>query len=153
MGAFGYAIILAFAGTLAAALWTFVVGLGGVPGALLTARAMRRSGARTIPTWGLLATLAGQLYVSLAFTAVVIQTTRSLVGTSPGYGRWVAWVVTLLVGCAPAFIALKDSARAEAKNVQHGATTLTAPLTVVGFFVFVFVPKALEAGWGWMPHF
>ena len=69
MGALGYAILLGFGGTIAAALWTFALGFGGAPGALLTAAAMRRKGTNLIPTWGLLVTVAGQLYVSLTFSA------------------------------------------------------------------------------------
>jgi hypothetical protein len=152
MGAIGYAILLAFGGTLAAAIWTFVVGFGGAPGAILTAAAMRRTGATSIPTWGLLLTVAGQLYVSLAFTAFVMQTTTSLLGDSAGLGKWLAWVVTFCVASLPPFIALKDAARAEIKNVQHGATTLTAPLAVIGFFVFLLVPSIRDAAWGWVPH-
>lgn len=153
MGSIGYAVLLAFVGTLGAAMWTFVVGLAGAPGALLTATAMQRSGATKIPTWGLLATVAGQLYVSLAFTAFVVQTTAAALQNSEGIGKWIAWLVTFFVASAPAFIALKDSARSGMRTVQHGATTLTAPLTAIGFFVFVFAPGVLEAGWGWVPHF
>jgi hypothetical protein len=153
MSTIGYTILLAFGGTLAAALWTYVVGVAGAPGALLTAAAMRRSGATAIPTWGLLATVAGQLYASLAFTAFVIQMTSAVLADTHVFSNSVAWIVTFLVACAPASIALKDAARAEVKNVQHGATTLTAPLTAVGFFLFLLVPGTLEAGWSWVPRY
>jgi hypothetical protein len=152
MGPIGYAILLTFGGTLLAALFTFVVGLAGAPGALLTAAAMRRAGATTIPTWGLLLTVAGQLYASLAFTAFILQTTSSRLQGADGFGGWAAWVITFFVASAPPFIALKDAAGAEVKNVQHGATTLTAPLTALGFVVFVLAPSVLRAGWGWVPH-
>lgn len=155
MSTIGYTILLIFGGTLAAALWTFVVGVAGAPGALLTAAAMRRSGATAIPTWGFVATVAGQLYASLAFTAFVIQMTSAVLADTHVhvFGKSVAWLVTFLVACAPASIALKDAAGAEVKNVQHTATTLTAPLTAVGFFLFLLVPSTLEAGWGWVPRY
>ena len=153
MSAIGYAILLGFGGAFAAALWTFVVGFAGAPGALLTARAMRRSRTTAIPTWGVFATVAGQLYASLVFTAFVLETTASVLAHSAGFGKWVAWLVAFFVASAPAFIALKDAARAEAKNVQHVATTLTAPLTAIGFFLFLFAPSIREAAWGWVPHF
>jgi len=153
MGAIGYTILLAFGGTLLAALFTFVVGLAGAPGAFLTTLAMRRTGSQAIPLWGLLLTVAGQLYASLAFVAFIIQTTSSRLAGVAGFGTWIAWTVTFLVACAPAFIALKDAARAEVKKVQHGATTFTAPLTAIGFLVFVLAPGVLRAGWGWVPHF
>lgn len=148
MGAIGYAILLGFGGTLAAVIWTFVLGIAGAPGALLTAGVMRRTGATAIPTWGLLITAAGQLYVSLAFAAFVMQTTSSVLADSGGLGKWVAWLVTFFVATSPGFMALKDAARHEEKNVQHFAPTFTAPLTVVRFFVFFFAPSIREAAWG-----
>lgn len=153
MSAIGYAILLGFAGTFAAALWTFVIGLAGAPGALLTAAAMRRIATSVIPIWGLLLTVAGQLYASLAFTAFILGTSSSVLANTTGFGKWVAWVVTFCVASAPALIALKDAARAEAKNVQHAATTLTAPLATVGFLVFLFAPRIRALAWGWIPHF
>lgn len=152
MGAIGFAILLAFGGMLAAALFTFVLGFAGAPGACLTAAAMRRTGSQTIPTWGLLLTTAGQLYASLAFVASIVQTTSARLAGTAGVAKWIAWTVAFVVACAPAFIALKDAARAETKNVQHGASTLTAPLSLLGFFLFVFAPSVLRAGWGWVPH-
>lgn len=127
--------------------------LRGAPGGLLTHAATKRTGTGTIPTWGLLLTLAGQLYASLTWVAFVTQSVNSLSAGSAGVGKWVLWIVGFWVACVPASIALKDAARAEPKTVQHGATTLTAPLTYVGFFLFVFVPSVLRAGWGWVPHF
>ncbi len=153
MGAVGYTILLAFGGTLSAALFTFVVGLAGAPGAFLTHSAMRRTRSLVVPPWGLLLTVAGQLYASLAFVAFIIQTSSSRLAGVAGFGTWIAWTVTFLVACAPAFIALKNAARVEVRKVQHSATTFTAPLTALGFFVFVFAPGVLRVGWGWVPHF
>lgn len=153
MSAVGYAILLAFGGALLAAVFTFAIGLAGAPGGVLTTAAMRRTGSATIPTWGLLLTVAGQLYASLVFTAFIVQTSSNRLQGMTGLGSWLAWIVTLFVATAPPFIALRDAARTEVKSVQHGATTLTAPLAVVGFFIFVFAPSVLQAGWGWVPHF
>ena len=153
MGAIGDIIFLALGGTLLAALFTFVLGFAGAPGAFLTALAMRRTGSQVTPLWGLLLTVAGQLYASLAFVAFIIQTTSSRLAGVAGFGTWIAWTVTFLVACAPALIALKDAARADVKTVQHDATAFTAPLTALGFLVFVLAPGVLRAGWGWIPHF
>jgi hypothetical protein len=152
MAAFGYAILLAMIGTLTGALWTFAVGLGGAPGAMLTELALQRKGNRLIPTWGLVLTVLGQAYVALAFVAFVLQTSQSRLAGQSGFGVWVAWIITFFVATAPATIALKDAAR-EQRNVQHGATVFTVPLVTLGFFVFLFAPTIMHAGWGWVPHF
>jgi hypothetical protein len=148
-----YILALALGGTLLAAMYTFVVGLAGAPGALLTLSAMRRADSNTIPTWGLLLTLVGQLYASLAFAAFIVLNTAARLQGVDGIWRWITWGVAFFVALAPASMALKDAAHAEVKNVQHGAATLTAPLTAIGFVVFVVVPSVLQAGWGWVPHF
>lgn len=151
MAAFAYAILLAILGTLVAALWTFAVGLGGAPGGMLTELALRRQEERLIPTWGLVLTVLGQTYVALAFVAFTLQTTQSRLAGQSGFGVQVAWLVTFFVAIAPATIALRDAAR-ERRKVQHGATVFTAPLVALGFFVFLFAPNVMHAGWGWVPH-
>jgi hypothetical protein len=151
MAAIGYALLLAMIGTFLGALWTFAVGLGGAPGAMLTELAMNRRGERVVPTWSLVLTVLGQSYVSLAWVAFVLQTSQSRLAGQSGFGVWVAWLVTFFVATGPATYALKDAAR-EQRNVQHGATVFTAPLTGTGFFVFLFAPIVMRAGWGWVPH-
>ncbi len=54
-------------------------------------------------------------------------------------------------GIFAAAIALK--ARTKRRNIQHHATTLTVPLTALGFFLFKFFPAIMNAGWGWVPQF
>lgn len=152
MSAIAYAILLGFGGASLAVIWRFALSLGGAPGTLATAAAMRIGKSTAVWAAGVLATLAGQLYVSLSFVAIVLETTETVLANSTGFGRSIAWVVTFLVAAAPAFIALADAARAEPKTVQHAAAALTAPLTTVGFFIFLLAPDVLEAGWGWVPH-
>jgi hypothetical protein len=153
MGALGFAILLGFGGIFAAAIYTFVVGLAGAPGALLSAAAVKRSPDGAIPVWGLLLTVAGQLYAALVFVALVTNFVEAHLSGTTGIGKWVAWIVAFFVAVAPTVIALKDAARVEQRNVQHHATTLTAPLTAVGFFVFQFFPSLMNTGWGWVPRF
>lgn len=153
MRTLGFALLLGFGGILAAAIYTFVIGLAGVPGALLSAAAAKRSPDGATPVWGLLLTVAGQLYASLVFVALVIHLVESRLSGVTGLGKWVAWSVAFFVAVAPPVIALKDAARAVRRNVQHTATTLTAPLTALGFLLFQFFPALMNAGWGWVPHF
>jgi len=153
MGTLGFALLLAFGGILAAAIWVFVVGFAGVPGAMLSAAAAKRSANQTIPVWGLFLTVAGQLYAALVFVALVIHFVAPRLSEATGFGKWVVWVIAFMVGVAPPSMALKDAVRADPRNVQHLATTFTAPLTAIGFLLFVFVPALMKAGWGWVPRF
>lgn len=149
----GFSILLAFCGIFAASLFTFIIGFAGIPGALLSSAAAKRSVDGITPIWGLYLTVAGQLYVSLVFVTLVINIVEACIRDSVGFGKWIAWVVAFFVAVAPSSIALKDSARAEHRTVQHHATTITTPLTVIGFFIFKMFPLIMNTGWGWLPKF
>lgn len=151
MNPYLFALCLAVGGFVAAALYMLVLGFAGAPGALAGAAMQARSG-RT-PLWALFLTVAGQTYVSLAFAAAVIGTTRHHIGQATGLGKWLAWAVAFLVATSPAALAAKEGARTAPGNrtLQHHAATLTTPLTAVGFFVFVAAPAALIL-WAWVPH-
>jgi hypothetical protein len=153
LGHIGLAVLILFVGTLAAALYTFALSLGGMPGFFVTEGATGRSDSGTASVFGLLLTVLGQTYVSLVFVAFVVLSTRSLLGDSSGLGRWLVWAAALWVAGAPTWMALKEAARTEVRTVQHAALTFTAPLSTLGFFLFAFVPKAVSWGWGWVPHF
>jgi hypothetical protein len=155
IGAIGLAILVGFIGTLAAALYTFVIGLAGAPAALLTAAMMerKRRAPNQVPPLGIVITVASQLYVSLVFVAFVVVSIRSLLGTTSGIASWLVWLVAWWVASAPTSFAMRDAARVEVKNVQHWSMALTSPLTKVAFWLFVLLPSSMELGWGWVPHF
>jgi hypothetical protein len=147
-----FTLLFGFGGILVAAIYTFVIGLAGAPGALLSAAA-KRSPDGVTPIWGLLLTVAGQLYASLIFVTLVINFVEPRLHGVTGFGKWVVRCVAFFVAVAPPAFALKDAARAERRSVQHVATTLTAPLTALGFFLFEFFPAVMNTGWGWIPDF
>lgn len=149
----GFALLFGFGGIFAAAVYTFVIGFAGVPGALLSSAAAKRSRDGITPVWGMFLTVAGQLYASLVFVTLVIHFVESRLSGAAGLGKWVAWCVVFFVAFAPSAIALKDATRAERRNVQHSAMTFTAPLTAIGFFLFKLFPPIMNAGWGWVPRF
>lgn len=149
----GFAILLGMGGTIVGALWTFAVGIGGAPGAMLTAWYMGARKSESTPIWGLIFTVTGQLYVSLAFIACVVLTARNHLDTEVGFGKWIAWFVAFFVATVPAMAALKDSAQKSEPNVQHDASAFSSALSTIGFFVFVFRPSTVPALWGWVPTF
>lgn len=151
MGALGFAIVLGFGGMLLAAVWTFVIGLAGAPGAVLAAMANKSSGSERFPVWALVVTVSGQLYAALIFIVFVITTTERRVTSNDGVGAWVAWTVTFAVATAPAWIAAKDASKATPRTVQHVGTAFTAPLATAAFFVLLLAPATRNLGWGWLP--
>ena len=159
----GIAILLAFAGTLAGCVYAlFVLGFVGVPGAVLTELISRKSQEYKISIVGLLLTVAGQTYASLAFVVLIVLSVRSWIGETTGIGKWVLWLVGFCVAIAPACMALKDGhakwkghfeGLSPGKIVPYYATASTAALTIIGFFIFAFFPHLTSWGWGWVPHF
>jgi len=147
----GLAVLLGAGGVFVASFYTFVIGFAGIPGAFLSSAATKRSREETTPVWGLLLTVGGQLYASMVFVALVIHFVAAHLNDSTGPGKWAVWFVAFFVSIAPPAIALKDAARAQPRNIQHIATTFTAPLTAIGFFLFLVFPAIMNMGWGWVP--
>lgn len=153
MQLFGLTVLLAIGGTLIGALWTLAIGLGGAPGAVVSELIMRRRNTRVLPTWGVLLTVAGQLYAALCFTAFVVKNVGAVVSGLSGVGVWVMWTVACLVSEVPIWAALKDAHQAEVREVQHVAAALMGIPAGLGFFVFAFFPKAMGPLWNWVPQF
>ncbi len=154
---FTLAILLIIGGSFFSALYTFVLGIAGAPGAILTHATMRRQGTHLIPTWGLLLTLLGQVYASLAWVAAIVLFVRSSTAAHSGLGVWIVWFAAFLIAIGPASFALKEAAsvhreKPQAFTVQHGAAAFTELLTVIGFFVFAFAPNMIEIAWSWVPQ-
>jgi hypothetical protein len=147
------ALLLGVGGFFAAALFTFVIGLAGAPGALLTAAVTRGKTGSEVPAWGVLLTALGQFAASLVWIAALYNSVHGWLDNGSGLGRFLVWVVALIIANAPLAVALKDAAREPNKNVQHVATTIASPLTLIASLVLLFVPSLLEKGFGWVPHF
>lgn len=141
----GFAVLFGIGGIVAAVFYTFVIGFAGVPGALLSSNAAKRSSDGVTPLWGILVTVAGQLYASLVFVALVIQFIESRIAETTGFGKWAVWGVSFFVAVAPPVIAVKDATRPERRNVQHTAATLTAPLTIIRILPLHIVPGNYES--------
>ena len=155
MGLFGAVLLMGLGGSVVGRMWTFVIGLGGMPGVALTFKAAMETKPDeqlplTIPA--LLITVLGQLYVALVWVAFVVESTRSLGAEYAGVGKWLLWTVAFWAASVPTMGAVRSAARTERKGVQHVATTLTLPLAAIGLLLFIFLPVVLEVAWGWVPH-
>jgi hypothetical protein len=158
----GISILLAFIGMLVAALYVFVIGFSGLLGSLTSEYFARNSEKPAVSILGLILSILGQTYASLAFVALIIQSVASWVGDSSGFGKWVLWIVGFAIAIAPSQIALKDATaqwrdgfreQSVGRTTSCYATTFVAPITIIGFLLFIFFPNLLSMGWGWIPHF
>ncbi len=151
MSNIGWSLLILLVGMPAAALWTFIVGFAGAPGALLAAgpegnvsRARHRAG---IVLSGL-----GQSYASMAFAAIVLSQARVLAAERDLW-NWLILVVAAIVAASPAINAGKEAVRAarEGKaSVQHHATNLTLWLVTVGIIALLIAPSVARP-WAWIP--
>jgi hypothetical protein len=146
------AILVGF-GIAAKFLAMFVVNLAGAPGAILGGVPGVRSKGRFVV--GSLISALGQSYVYLAFVAFVVNWTKLASHREDVFGIF-HWPVSFLVCFVPIYSCLIRG-RVEATeqghaNAQVEALHITVLLTLIGFFVFTFVPSAIRLGWPWVPY-
>ena len=150
MPGLGYALVVGLPGTFTAVAWSLVLGLAGKPGGLLSA-ALTALGARPLAWFGLVVSLAAQLYVALIFTVLVIRSASHHLAGVHGAGKWIAWPVAFVVASVPPLVGVLDWGRDPGKAVQHRAIKITAPLTALGFFLFLVRPDLMRLAWDWVP--
>ena len=152
----GFVILLIFGGGLLAAVWTFFVGFGGVPGAVLASKlASDENWHDGSGNWSLLALVVcvvGQSYVALAYGALVVSFTRDFLGQRPDLVGWIIWIVAWFISDLPASFGARDAARKPELKTQDVAITVTLAVSAIGFWVFVVFPAVMQAGWGWIPY-
>jgi len=146
----GYTLVVAIPGMFGAAFWTLLLRLSGAPGELL-AKGFRWARIPAAPALGYLLSLAGQLYVALCFTALLILASQHHLAGVYGVTYWVGWTVTFFVATAPPLIAAFDWARQPRLAVQHVSVWVTWPLTMIGYTLFMRRPEAMQLAWSWVP--
>lgn len=144
-------ILLVFAGV-AGFVATFALNLAGVPGALLAGR----PGARSVSRFraGSILSAIGQSYIYLAYVAFIVSWTMAAAARDDVVG-FLIWPFAFIAVAWPVYSDL-IRARIEARESERGnpqveAIHLTFFATVICFFLFAFVPVAMDALWGWVP--
>jgi len=150
MPGLGYALVVGLPGTFTAVAWSLVLGLAGKPGSLVSAM-LSALGARPLAWLGVVVSLAAQLYVALIFTVLVIRSASHHLAGVHGAGTWIAWPVAFLVALVPPLVGVLDWGRDPGKAVQHRAIKITAPLSALGFFLFLIRPDLMRLAWNWVP--
>lgn len=148
---FTIVVLIVFA-VVANFLIVLLLNLAGLPGALAAGKAGQRSRARFIA--GSLVAALGQSLVYLGYVAFVVNWTRLAISIQGV--NLIAWPVALLAVMIPIWMNLVR-ARLEARqagvaNPQAEALHVTTLISLVGFFVFAFVPSAIEPFYGWVPY-
>ena len=144
--------ILILMGIIVNFIAVFVLNIVGVPGALIAGKPGKRSKSQFV--FGSIVSAIGQSFVYLAYTAFVVNWTRlaiSYQGVS-----FVIWPIAFLAIIIPIWINLIH-ARVEAKEMEHTnaqteALHLTVLLTLIGFFIFAFIPRVMEVIYSWVPY-
>ena len=133
-------------------LIVFLLNLAGTPGALVAGRPGQRSKARFIA--GSLVAALGQSLVYLGFVAFIVNWTRLAISIQSV--SIIAWPVAFFAVMVPIWMNL-IRARLEAReasfaNPQVEALHITTLIALLGFFIFAFVPNAIEPVYGWIPY-
>ena len=96
----------------------------------------------------------GQSLVYLAYVAFVVNWTRlsiSVQGVSV-----IAWPLAFLAVAVPIWMNLirarLEEREAAVANPQAQALHITTLVALIGFFLFAFVPSAIEPLYGWVPY-
>lgn len=130
----------------------FVLNFAGLPGALLAGKFDKRSKRQFI--FGSIISSIGQSFVYLAYTAFIVNWTM-LVISKQGVS-FVIWPIAFLAVIIPLWSNLIH-ARVEASEMEHvnaqtEALHITFLLTLIGFFIFAFIPRVMEIIYNWVPY-
>lgn len=133
-------------------LIVFLLNLAGVPGVLAAGKPGQRSKTRFIV--GSLVAALGQSLVYLGYVAFIVNWTRLAILVQDV--NVIAWPVAFLAVMVPIWMNL-IRARLEARelgfaNPQVEALHITTLIALLEFFVFAFVPSAIEPVYGWLPY-
>lgn len=139
-------------GIIATFVSLYILNFAGLLGGMIYASSEQRTNSRFV--LGRLVSVIGQSYVYLAYVAFVVNWTRQLV-IFQDVSVFI-WIVAFLATMSPIATtgnrARKEAQEDSQKNVQAEALQLTFIVSIVAFFVFVFVPKAYEIVYGWVPY-
>lgn len=144
--------LLAFgvAGACAAALWTLLLRIAGMPGELVgrTQNADWNTGRGSMRALALC--VLGQSYAALGFTAICVAVASQILHYQPGVIAVPLWAAAYFISVLPASFASKGASRKKVKDTQDMAAAITFLIASLGFWVFFIWPHAM-APWSWLP--
>ena len=145
--------VLIISGLIIKFLGVFILNIAGVPGALISGKPEKRSKAQFII--GSIISAIGQLYVYLAYIAFIVSYT-SIAANRDDVVSFLVWPSAFISILFPIWFML-IRARVEAREMKHAsaqteALHLTLLGSIIGFFLFIFIPEIPETIWVWVPY-
>ena len=145
-------VVLIILGVVVNFVAVFVLNFAGLPGAFIAGKAGKRSKGQFI--FSTVISAIGQSYVYLAYTAFIVNWT--MLAISKQGVSFVIWPIAFLAVILPLWINLIH-ARVEAKEMEYAsaqteALHITVLLTLIGFFIFAFIPRVMEIIYNWVPY-
>ncbi|HUR95252.1 MAG TPA: hypothetical protein VMY76_11745 [Gemmatimonadales bacterium] len=147
----GVAALLGIIGTLAAVLWTAVLGVGGAPGSVLATLGTRYR-RQPLITLGTFLTFLIESYLLLVFAAIVVRSVEGFLITRPTTPAWPLWLVGWYLATAPVLFGGRSVPGAAVRDATDTAFAFALPVAGLGYWLFVLWRPVLEWGWGWLPR-
>ena len=143
---------LIFFGFVANFLMMIALNIAGLPGVAVAGEPGIRSKQQFI--FGSIVSALGQSFVYLAYAAFVVNWTALAI--SHQNVSIIIWPISFLAVILPIWVIL-IRARLEARehgiaNAQVEALHLTVIAALIGFFIFAFIPAAMQNLYGWVPY-
>ncbi|MBN1255562.1 MAG: hypothetical protein JXA50_09845 [Deltaproteobacteria bacterium] len=146
-------VMLIIFGVIVSFLSLYLLNIAGLPGALLAGAPGKHSKRRFI--FGSIVSALGQSYVYLTFTAFIVNWTMLAARREDVVG-FVVWPVAFFAVFIPIWLAHgranTEAREQKSRNAQVEALGFTFLVSLLGFFVFAFVPSVMRAAWGWLPY-
>jgi len=130
----------------------FLLAIAGLPGALLTLKSKWRSRGRIII--GSIISTLGQSYIYLAYVAFIISWT-TLASRRNDVVGFLLWPVAFIAVASPVVANLIHAYGVEEERYAKAnivGSYITLIVSLVGFFVFAFVPTVTRTAWHWVPY-
>ncbi len=148
-------LILIFGGALLGWLTIVILPLIGTIGEAIAGTSEERSKLRL--SFGIWIGAIFQSYFYFSFIALVISWTEIKIN-SDSWTKFIIWLIAFLVCILPIFIG-STRIKAHQKSKESGKLSaigesmqITALLSIIAFFVFVFYPEVKETFWHWVPY-
>jgi len=145
-------VVLIILGIIVNFVAMFILNLAGLPGALLAGKPGKRNKGQFI--FGSIISAIGQSFIYLAYTAFVVNWT--ILAIAKQGVSFIVWPIAFLAVVLPLWFNLIQ-ARVEAKEMKHAsaqteALHVTVFLSLIGFFIFAFIPRVMEIIYNWIPY-
>lgn len=137
-------------GLIAVAGVMMVMGLAGMPGALI-GFAGDRAKSSILASFGFLVTALGQSFVVGAYIVFIVSLLRWFAEGRPDVPTWPLWIAAFIHSEAAPAYGMKE--RPQVVTTQHSSLGLVSLIATVIFFITAFSPATLSPIYKWVPFY